>query len=282
MCGSPLTLLAPDTLNRYHSGMDIFHYFPGTVPVLVNVPHAGTHVPPAILDRFTSPAKQLRDTDWHVDKLYDFARGMGVHMLVATHSRFVIDLNRSPDDASLYPGKFTTGLCPTVLFDNAPIYQDGQAPDDAEIAQRMQDYWQPYHAKLQGVLQAMKQQHGRALLFDAHSIASQVPLLFDGTLADLNLGTADGASCDPALVGELVGICERSHYSTVLNGRFKGGYITRHYGQPAHGVEAVQMELAQSNYMNEAYPFDYDEQKAEALQQVLTPLIQALVRWVNR
>lgn len=265
--------------------MELYHYFPGTLPVLINVPHSGTYVPDDMLERFTPPAKQLRDTDWHVDRLYDFARALGVHMLVATHSRYVIDLNRDPGGESLYPGKFTTGLCPTVLFDKTPIYNQGQEPADAEVTQRTGEYWQPYHDKLQTILDGLKQKqadkNGRVVLFDAHSIASQVPLFFEGRLPDLNLGSADGASADAALMNTLLSVAQNSPYSSVLNGRFKGGYITRHYGRPDDGVHGVQLELSQVNYMEETYPFTYLNTKARHLQGVLHEMVTTICEWVS-
>ncbi len=256
--------------------MEPYRYFPGTIPLIVSVPHSGTYVPDAILDRFTPEAKPLPDTDWHVDRLYAFVRDMGAHMLVATHSRYVVDLNRDPSGQSLYPGKFTTGLCPTTLFTGSPIYREGHAPDAAEITARTQSYWQPYHEQLRTLIDAQIAQHGRCMLFDAHSIASRVPAFFEGQLPDLNLGTADGATVPAALAEKLISITQNSPYSSVYNGRFKGGYITRHYGNPELGVQAVQMELAQCNYMNESAPYAYDEAKARALQVVLAPLLEAL------
>ena len=256
--------------------MEPFRYIPGTIPLVVSIPHCGTHVPASILARLKPAAKQLPDTDWHVDRLYDFARELGAHLLIATHSRYVIDLNRSPDNSSLYPGKFTTGLCPTTFFDGSPLYLPGTEPDAADIAARTTQYWQPYHNQLRRVLDAQTALHGRCRLFDAHSIASQVPTLFDGQLPDLNLGTADGATITPALAETLIATANASGYSSVYNGRFKGGYITRHYGNPSAGIEAVQLELAQCNYMQETPPFAYDESKANQLQPVLRAILNAL------
>ncbi|TAK76346.1 MAG: N-formylglutamate deformylase, partial [Gammaproteobacteria bacterium] len=245
------------------------------------IPHAGTHVPETIFERFTLPAKQLPDTDWHLEQLYAFAHELGVHILIATHSRYVIDLNRAPDGQSLYPGKFTTGLCPTTLFDGSPIYKKDREPDDKEVQERIHTYWQPYHNKLQTLIDQLKH-HPRIVIFDAHSIRSQVPLLFEGVLPDLNLGTADGLSAHPELTNRLMKYCQQSPYSVVCNGRFKGGYITRHYGQPAQGIDAVQLELTQINYMQETYPFIYENNKANTLQLLLRKLIEALCsRWLD-
>lgn len=256
--------------------MEAFKYYAGTIPLIVSVPHCGTYVPPTILERLSEPAKQLPDTDWHVERLYDFVREMGAHLLVATHSRYVIDLNRAPDDASLYPGKFTTGLCPATLFDGTPLYKEGHAPDAAEIAERKENYWKPYHTKLQELLKG----HESVALLDAHSIASQVPTLFDGVLPDLNLGTAEGVSCDPQLAVALEQCCASSGYTYVHNGRFKGGYITRHYGKPEAGIHAVQLELSQRHYMQETPPFSYDETKAKQLQQCLRQFVGAMAQYL--
>lgn len=259
--------------------MEPYRYFPGRIPLLVSVPHCGTHVPDSILARLTPEAKQLPDTDWHVDRLYDFVREMGAHLLVATHSRYVVDLNRAPDDRSLYPGKFTTGLVPTTRFDGSPLYV-GAAPDAAEVAARVAQYWQPYHARIQQWI-AEQNHHHTKCVFDAHSIASRVPLLFEGQLPDLNFGTADGASASAELTARATEVAERSDYSTALNGRFKGGYITRHYGNPAAGIQAIQLELAQVNYMNEQYPFAYDDAKARALQDVLRAVIGVVAQEIS-
>lgn len=257
--------------------MNLFNYFSGTLPIIISIPHTGTYVPDTILERFTTPAKQLPDTDWHLDKLYAFARSMGIHMLVATHARYVVDLNRAPDGKSLYPGKFTTGLCPTTQFDGSPIYQNGMEIDDKEIQNRIQTYWQPYHNKLQSIVDELKSKNKRVIVFDAHSIRSQEPKLFDGILPNLNLGTADGQSARQELTTKLATYCSNTNYSSVLNGRFKGGYITRYYGNPAQGVDAIQLEMTQINYMNESVPFTYDYDKAKKCQDMLCGLLSILV-----
>lgn len=260
--------------------MEPYRYIPGSIPVVVSIPHAGTHVPQDILERFVGRAKQLPDTDWHVDRLYHFARALGVHMLIATYSRYVVDLNRPPNNEPLYPGQFTTCLCPVTFFDGTPLYHKGEAPGDHEITQRLSVYWQPYHDKLRSLVDTLSQEgRKKVAVFDAHSIRSQVPALFEGMLPDLNLGTGDGATADDALVDRLVECCRHSPYSHVLNGRFKGGYITRHYGKPGHNVHAVQLELAQHNYMQEDPPYTYDDIKATALQATLTRLIAVLAEW---
>jgi N-formylglutamate amidohydrolase len=260
--------------------MEPFHLNRGATPLLLSVPHAGIQVPDAIAGALTEAARALPDTDWHVDRLYDFAEGLGAGMLVATHSRTVIDLNRDPDGKPLYPGADNTELCPTTLFDGQPIYRDGATPDEAEIARRLDAYWRPYHQVLATELDRLKREHGYALLYDAHSIGSEIPRFFDGTLPDLNIGTGGGGSAEPALTIRLALLCQDSHdYETAVNGRFKGGYITRHYGDPANAVQAVQMELSQRTYMDEAPPYAFDEEKAGKLQPLLTAVLEKMIDW---
>lgn len=256
-----------------------FKFRQGTSPLLVSMPHAGTHVPPALAERFTPEARHVPDTDWHMERLYDFAEAMGASILVATHSRYVIDLNRPPDGASLYPGQSVTGLCPIDTFDDTPIYSaSSDHPDDTEVAARRDAIWHPYHAKLASELARIKAQHGIAMLWDAHSIRSVLPRFFEGKLTDLNLGTAKGASCDPALADRLLAIAqEATTYTSVLNGRFTGGYITRHHGRPQEGQHAVQLEMTQCSYMQEALPFAYVPDLAAQVQPHLQRMLQAVL-----
>ena len=249
----------------------------GTAPLLVSFPHVGTHVPAAIADRLTPAARAVPDTDWEVDRLYDFAAGLGASTLVATHSRYVVDVNRPANDASLYPGQAVTGLVPMTDFAGTPLYLDSAAPDAAEIAQRIDTFWRPYHHSLASELDRLKVRHGRVLLWEAHSIRAEVPMLFDGALPDLNLGTNDGASCRPGLGEALLEVASASPYSAVLNGRFKGGYITRHYGRPQDGVDVVQLELVQRIYMDDAER-TFDEARANKLRSVLRKLIETALR----
>ena len=255
-----------------------FRFRQGTRPLLISMPHVGTHVPPALAARLTEEARQVPDTDWHLERLYDFADELGASVLVATHSRYVIDLNRSPDGASLYPGQSVTGLCPIDTFDDTPIYAVGDLPDDAEMGGRREAIWEPYHRQLQAELVRLKAAHANVVLWDAHSIRSYLPRFFDGKLPDLNLGTADGTSCSEALASTLLAIAQSApSYTGVLNGRFKGGYITRKYGDPAAGVHAVQLEMTQSSYMQETLPFNYlPEAAAGVLPQVRQMLNAAL------
>ena len=259
----------------------VFHQ--GTQPLLVSMPHAGTYVPPALAARFTEEARQVPDTDWHMERLYAFAKDMGASILAATHSRYVVDLNRPPDGASLYPGQSVTGLCPVDTFDDTPIYTRGDVPDDSEIAARRDAVWAPYHAQLRAELDRIRAQHGVAVLWDAHSIRSVLPRFFEGKLPDLNLGTADGASCSPALAQELLAIARSAPgYTGVLNGRFKGGHITRHYGQPERNIHAVQLEMTQCSYMQEALPFSYLPEVAAGVQPHLERMLKAVLAFAAR
>ncbi len=238
----------------------------GSAPLLISLPHDGTEVPAELAARMTASARRVPDTDWHVSRLYAFARELGASLLVPAHSRYVVDLNRPPDDVSLYPGQNTTGLCPIVQFSGEPVYLDGQQPTPEEIAARVERYWKPYHEALRAEIARLRETHGRVVLWEGHSIRSVVPFLFEGRLPDFNLGTANGASCSPTLQAGLADVLAvHGDYSHVVNGRFKGGYITRHYGDPRSNVEAVQLELAQLNYMDED-SFDYLPERAEATQ----------------
>ena len=255
--------------------MDIFSLERGSAPLLVSLPHDGSAIPPGLAARMVEGARRAPDTDWHVSRLYAFARGLGASILVPRHSRYVVDLNRPPDDTSLYPGQNTTGLCPAVQFSGEPVYLDGEVPDAAEVAARVETYWRPYHDALRAELERLRAVHGRAVLWEGHSIRGEVPFLFEGRLPDLNLGTAGGASCTPALQARLERVLgAQDAYDWVANGRFKGGYITRHYGDPANGVEAVQLETSQRTYMDEV-GYEYDDARAARLQPLLRRLLDA-------
>ncbi|MFV8869024.1 N-formylglutamate deformylase [Serratia fonticola] len=257
---------------------DPFEFQSGQLPLLISIPHAGTRLTPAVEKGLTDEARPLQDTDWHIPRLYDFARAMGASILVGNYSRLVIDLNRPADDKPLYTTA-TTGLFPDVLFDGRPSFLPDAAPSDEERAGYLQNIWQPYHQQLQNELARLKAQHGYALLFDAHSIASVIPRLFDGKLPDLNLGTNGGESCPASLSDRLVTCCQQQQqFSHVLNGRFKGGYITRAYGQPQEHQHAVQLELAQVNYMSEQ-TFEFDAARAAPLQRLLQQMIESMLVW---
>ena len=257
-----------------------FAFTSGSIPLLVSMPHAGTDIPDDIAARLAPVAMEKADTDWHLPRLYDFLAELGASTLSARWSRYVIDLNRPQENTNLYPGQDTTGLCPVDTFHREPLYREGQAPDAAEIARRLDAYWRPYHAQLHAELERLLARHGRVVLWDAHSIASVVPRFFEGKLPDLNFGTADGRSCAPELTDAVVGIARAQDDVTVaLNGRFKGGHITRHYGQPGRGIHAIQLEMCQSTYMDEAAPFGFRNDLAEQVQPLLRRMLAAAAGW---
>lgn len=255
----------------------IYDFVAGDGPLLISFPHSGTFVPSDLAARLKPQVLDLPDTDWYVPQLYDFFRSLGASIIRATHTRYVVDLNRPPDGAPLYPGQRETTVCPTETFDGENLYLAGAGPTPAEIGARLQTYWQPYHDQLAQVSRQLAERHGRCVLWDAHSIRSRVPGLFEGRLPDLNVGTADGRSCSPALSDRIVAaLSAQSQFSFVLNGRFKGGYITRHYGQPAGGIDAVQMEIAQSAYLIESRTPPFDAARARPLSTLLRGLLTGL------
>jgi N-formylglutamate deformylase len=263
--------------------MDTYTFRAGTAPLLVSMPHTGTHLPPELAARMTREARILPDTDWHLERLYDFLDALGASVLVATHSRYVVDLNRPPDNTNLYPGQDTTALVPVDTFARAPVYRDGAAPDAVEIGLRVERYWRPYHAQLGRELDRLRAAHGYALLWDAHSIASRVPRFFTGRLPDLNLGTAGGRSCATGIIEGVAAIARRaSAYTTVVDGRFKGGYITRRYGQPNTRVHAIQLELSEITYMDEAPPFAFDGGRAARLRPVLRAMLERMLETARK
>ncbi|MFJ4154384.1 N-formylglutamate deformylase [Pseudomonas sp. NPDC089752] len=257
----------------------VLSFHQGRLPLLISMPHAGVKLTPAVDQGLVEAARSLPDTDWHIPRLYDFSRELGASVVAAEYSRFVIDLNRPDDDKPLYAGA-TTGLYPGTLFEGEPLFKPGLEPGAEERSTYLQQIWRPYHKTIQQELARLREVHGYALLWDAHSIRSLIPHLFEGKLPDFNLGTFNGASCDPGLAEQLKNVCaEAQGYSHVLNGRFKGGHITRHYGDPANHVHAVQLELAQSTYMEEVEPFAYREDLATPTQVVLRNLLKALLSW---
>ena len=250
----------------------------GTAPLLVSFPHAGTEIPDELAVRMTPEALQRADVDWHLPQLYAFAHAMGASTIAARFARHVIDLNRPPKDESLYPGQDVTGLLPLDTFRKQPLYRPGQAPDAAEAQQRRAVYWQPYHDALRAELDRLRTLHGSVVLWDAHSIASSMPRFFDGKLPDLNLGSADGRSCAPALQAAVeVAMGAQARFTHVSNGRFKGGYITRHYGSPEAGIHALQLEMCQSTYMDEVAPFTYRPGLAVQVQPLLQRMLDAVL-----
>ncbi len=261
--------------------MVVYDFLQGTAPLLISCPHVGTVVPEEIAGRMTSDGRSVADTDWNVHRLYSFAADIGASLITARYARYVIDLNRSPEGQALYPGASNTELCPTTTFGERPIYRDGGAPNEAEIAERRMLYWEPYHDQVAATLQTLKQRHGRVLLWDGHSIQSQVPRFFDGKLPDFNIGTGGGTTADPALVEKVAAVAKDSGYSHVVDGRFKGGYITRTYGKPAEGVHAVQLELSQITYMYEGAPFGFREELADQVRPAIRAMLEAALGWVR-
>ncbi len=260
----------------------MFEFTEGALPVLVSIPHDGRAIPDAIADRMSDVARMNTDADWHVRRLYDFAAGLGANVIAARQSRYVVDLNRDPADAALYPGAVNTGIVPLLTFDGEPLYRPGEEPEESEVADRIAAYWQPYHHKLVETLEDLRGRFGGAVLFDAHSIRSEVPRLFDGRLADFNLGTSSGASADAELESRAYNVLAAANdYTSVLNGRFTGGYITRAYGRPDDGIHALQLELSQRTYMNEAPPFEYAPAIAAQVIPVLRELVSTACAWAK-
>lgn len=247
----------------------------GNIGVLISMPHNGQKIPKNIADTMIPSAQNVTDTDWYMDKLYDFASAMGIYTLTPKYSRYVIDLNRNSTGEALYVGADNTELCPTSAFDLSPLYLINQQPTSEEIANRIKHYWQPYHQALTETLTQLKQQHGKVVLLDAHSILSQVPRFFKGKLPDFNFGTADGTSCDELLLKNIQNL-DLSPYTSVCNGRFKGGYITRAYGDPSNNIHAIQLELSQHTYMDEPSNH-YNDEKAEKVKIQLKSFVQCLV-----
>ncbi|PLW75691.1 N-formylglutamate deformylase [Cohaesibacter celericrescens] len=249
----------------------------GNSPIVLGLPHTGTHIPDEILATLNDTGKILADTDWHVDRLYS---GLlpGATMVCANFHRYVIDANRAPSDESLYPGQNTTGLCPTTDFDGRPIYLDGKEPTAQDIEARRLAWHAPYHAALAAELERVKTIHGIAILYDCHSIRSHIPFLFEGKLPDFNIGTNNTTTCDARIEQAVLARAKRaSGYTAILNGRFKGGWTTRHYGKPQNNVHAIQMELAQDTHLTtETPPFAYDLQKSDALRAHLAAILSDL------
>lgn len=261
--------------------MNIEHPFDfrrGETPLLISMPHPGTLIPRELGNLLTTDAHSLPDTDWHIPRLYASAAELGAGVIAGRYSRFVIDLNRPEDDAALYQTA-TTGLFPDTLFDGASIFKPGFARNDTMRDAARELIWRPYHGRLMAELNRIKGEFGYAVLLDAHSIRGEVPRLFDGPLPDFNIGTNGGASCARDLSDRLAAVCAAPGYRHVVNGRFKGGHITRYYGRPERGVHAVQLELAQRTYMNEDAPFAYRPDLAEQVQPILRRFVQAMIDW---
>ena len=258
----------------------VFALHRGAAPLLVSLPHVGTVIPGDLQPRFVPRALAVEDADWRLDQLYAFVRDMGASLIVPRYARYVIDLNRPPGDTPMYAGLNNTELCPTRFFNGDELYRQAQAPDRIEIARRRETYWRPYHEALDTELARLQAVHRYAILFDGHSIKSELPWLFDGRLPDLNLGTADGSSCAPTLRSALGHVLEsQKAFTHIIDGRFKGGYITRHYGRPGTGLQSVQLEMSWRCYMREEPPYEVDSGRVATLQPVLRALVQAMLDW---
>ncbi len=263
--------------------MEVVEITPRGGPLVMSMPHTGTGLPKEIAARLNAKGRELTDTDWWIDRLYDFASAFEATTVKANLSRYVIDLNRNPGGQSLYPGQATTALCPTETFDGEPIYDEGAAPTPDETSRRKAAFFDPYHDALARMIERAKVRHGFVVLYDCHSIRSVVPRLFEGTLPTINIGTNDGKTCAKALEVAAFTACKaQSDFSFVANGRFKGGWITRHYGRPDKGVHAIQVELAQSAYMEERPPWTFDETKAGRLRAVLRSMIGSIMDAADR
>lgn len=247
----------------------------GRVPLLISMPHNGQEIPADIAEKMTTQARTVSDTDWYKDKLYDFAIELGAYILIPKYNRYVIDLNRDPNGVNLYPGANSTELCPTTAFDLSPLYLDEYVPDEQEVKRRIALYWQPYHQEIESTLADMRQQFGHAVLLEAHSILSHVPRFFEGRLPDFNFGNADGKSCSEQMLQQVKSL-DFSPYTMVSNDRFKGGFITREYGKPDKNIHALQLELSQITYMNEA-THEYNESLALQVKPKLKALVECLI-----
>jgi N-formylglutamate deformylase len=258
-------------------------------PLLLSVPHAGTEIPAALAARLVSPWLGRQDADWWVDRLYDFGTKLGASLVRTRLSRTVVDVNRDPSGASLYPGQNTTELCPTTTFDGEPLYRLGEDPAAGEISQRSAQFHAPYHAALAAEIARLRRKHPRVVLYDCHSIRSRVPRLFDGELPVFNIGTNGGRSCDGGLTRAVEAACGATPFSRVTNGRFRGGYITRHFGRPEDGVHAIQMELACRGYFDEPagkitpenWPPEYDAARAAPLRAALESVLEACLAFAR-
>jgi N-formylglutamate deformylase len=260
-----------------------YRYRHGGSPLVVSMPHVGTFIPHGVGKALSDCAARRPDTDWHLLRLYDFLGDLDATVVAANYSRYVVDVNRPPDGANLYPGQDTPRLCPVDTFHREPLYRDGIEPGNDEIARRLESVWSPYHRRLQSEIERVRAQHGVAILWDAHSIVSEVPRLFEGRLPDFNLGTGDGAACDPALAESLLGALSRhAGFTAVLNGRFKGGYITRNYGRPRKAVHAIQLEMAEAVYMEERSPFAFRADLAGQVRPILREQLEIALEWASR
>ncbi len=256
--------------------MNAFELLVGDGPIILAQPHGGTYVPSEIMAKLNDTGQALADTDWHIARLYD-GLCTNATIIKANFHRYVIDANRDPADVSLYPGQNSTSLCPLTDFNGSPIYKSGMEPGADEIANRQRTWHAPYHHALQSQIERVKSIHGNAIVYDCHSIRLRIPFLFEGVLPDLNIGTDNGRTCSPGLQSLVQKLATSSPYSTVLNGRFRGGWTTRHYGQQQNGVQAMQMEITQQAYLeHERAPWNYSEKKSASLRPLLKQILEAL------
>jgi N-formylglutamate deformylase len=263
--------------------MMIYALHRGNSPLFVSLPHVGTELPDDQRWRYVERAFGVEDTDWHLDRLYDFVRELGASLIVPRYNRYLIDLNRPSENTPMYPGLNNTELCPTRFFTGDPLYRDDSAPDATEIARRVERYWRPYHDALRTELDRLRERHGHVILFDGHSIKSELPWLFDGRLPDLNLGTVNGASCASSLRSTLAAVLAgQNRFTQVVDGRFKGGHTTRHYGDPDRAVHAIQLEMCWRCYLQESAPEIWEPERAEAVRPVLRELIETMLAWRPR
>lgn len=261
----------------------------GEAPLVLSLPHVGTAIPEEIEARLVSPWLARKDADWWIDQLYAFAGELDATIVRAHWSRTVIDLNRDPTGVSLYPGQATTGLCPVETFDGEPLYRPGEEPGAEEIEARIGLYYRPYHVALGEEISRLWNSHSRVVVYDCHSIRSAIPRLFAGELPVFNLGTNSGASANPELVERVSGVIAGSGRSHVVDGRFKGGYITRHYGQPEKGIHALQMELACRGYIRESlgpvdeanWPIAFDPAFAAPTRETLGAVLAACLAFAK-
>lgn len=261
----------------------------GEAPLIVSMPHTGIDIPQDIESGLISPWLARKDADWWINCLYDFAPALGATVIRTAISRTVIDCNRDPSGASLYPGQATTELCPTTTFDGEALYRAGFVPDSAEIALRRSTFFEPYHAAIGAAIARLRARHSNIVLYDCHSIRSSIPRLFEGVLPNFNIGTNNGLTCAPVLTSAIEAACDASSFTRVTNGRFRGGYTTRHYGRPTDGVHTVQMELACRGYMREPlkpvvqgeWPTPYEHEQAAPMRTVLIRVLESCIRFAS-